>query len=412
MGSSASIATTSPSSSFIFPSRGSFTLRKNRGTDISLDSVEDFNQNPSTDFNALVNNKRNSFKIIKANPTDERKDQSSYKFAVRLKTRGVQQSFHLALSNKKNDRYIIKQHHLFGYDGNENKKLIFEEIFILNLLNQQPNNAIIQLHEVFMHEQESMYMIFNFFEPYRLIDFFDFKDCKRSFNIVEVRRIAKFILTAIAHCHNNGIILREVSPYNVLVKDLGIDTSGKSNNYKVKIVDFTFAILEDKSSGGSVRSIGSHPLYHHSYLPYLAPELIPPTPTAAEPNPSSQFYTNKVDMWSLGVLTYAMVCGHLPFPELGNDDASQEQLKKNIRQNSWSFFSKKSEESDEEEEEIDKANILEAKNSNSNLSQESMNIWDSVPTACKEFIESCLQRDPAKRISSQEALNLFWFVVG
>ena len=80
----------------------------------------------------------------------------------------------------------------------------------------------------------------------------------------------------------------------VLHRDLTLDNILLDANGDVKIADFGLGKALTESNELCDTQCGTHP--------YLAPELLRRDP-----------YTEKVDIWQLGVVIYAMVFGHFPF---------------------------------------------------------------------------------------------------
>lgn len=95
----------------------------------------------------------------------------------------------------------------------------------------------------------------------------------------------KQVLSAINYCHSLKIVHRDLKPENLLLdKD--------EANPKIKIIDF----------GTSVMFKQDTPLTQKFGTPYyIAPEVL------------RKKYTEKCDIWSLGVILYILLCGYPPF---------------------------------------------------------------------------------------------------
>ena len=78
-----------------------------------------------------------------------------------------------------------------------------------------------------------------------------------------------------------------MKPENILL------VSEDLKNFDIKIADLGFACQYDKENGLDL--VLGTPLY-------MAPELV-----------LHEKYTEKVDVWSLGVITYQLLCGKTPF---------------------------------------------------------------------------------------------------
>lgn len=172
-------------------------------------------------------------------------------------------------------------------------ELVKREIEILKLC-QHP--YIIRLLDVF----ENPDYIYIVMEVMRGSDLFTYLE-KRGFKIPESRacNIAHSLATALYYLHSYGIAHRDLKPENVLMVD-------ESEDSDVKIVDF-----------GLSKMVGPNEKCTEPFgtLSYVAPEVLLQHP-----------YDKSVDIWSLGVVTYLLLSGTLPF----DDDVEKEIVRQTI----------------------------------------------------------------------------------
>lgn len=102
---------------------------------------------------------------------------------------------------------------------------------------------------------------------------------------VESRRIFLQLASAIGFCHSSNIIHRDVKCENILL----------DANFNVKLSDFGFAITVD--------SVKTRLQTHCGSYAYAAPEILHGEP----------YIGTHTDIWSMGVILFAMVCGRLPY---------------------------------------------------------------------------------------------------
>ena len=120
-----------------------------------------------------------------------------------------------------------------------------------------------------------------------------------------VKYFVSNILNGLVYMNNYDIIHRDIKGENILLH-YDNDKDLITNNYlkaKVKIIDFGFSrFLKNNELAKSI--IGS-PLY-------MDPSILT-TFLKKRDNIEDGFYDEKVDVWSLGILTYKLLLGNIPF---------------------------------------------------------------------------------------------------
>lgn len=106
--------------------------------------------------------------------------------------------------------------------------------------------------------------------------------------------VARQILSAITYCHSKGVVHRDLKPENILIES--IQENGKIN---IKIIDFGTALFV--SPEAKMKETLGTPYY-------IAPEVLIGS------------YTEKCDIWSIGVILFIMLSGTAPFNGPTDDD--------------------------------------------------------------------------------------------
>jgi len=164
------------------------------------------------------------------------------------------------------------------------------EIKILRLF-MHPH--IIRLYEI-IESPNDIYVVMEYVKGGEL---FDYIVEKGRLVEDEARQFFQQIVSGVEYCHRNMVVHRDLKPENLLL----------DSNMHVKIADFGLSnVMRDgrflKTSCGSPN--------------YAAPEVI-----------SGKLYAGpEVDVWSCGVILYALLCGSLPF-----DDENIPNLFKKIK---------------------------------------------------------------------------------
>ena len=176
------------------------------------------------------------------------------------------------------------------------------EIKILSLLDH-PN--IVRLFEVF-EDEKNFYLIMELCYGGNLLSRMKndrYKE-RAAANLMEQ------IVSAIAYCHEKGICHRDLKPHNVLFCD-------ESPNSPVKVVDFgiskifdpDLANLQNELKEGNIKIKKMDSQMGTMY--FMSPEVI------------KGKYSEKCDIWSLGVLLYYLLCGYPPFMAINDNKLIQ-----------------------------------------------------------------------------------------
>ena len=151
------------------------------------------------------------------------------------------------------------------------------------------------------------------------------------------------VLHAISYCHSRGVTHRDLKPENILFETLDSES-------EIKLIDFGLSrkVFNDEKM---------HTILGTPY--YVAPEVL------------QGEYDEKCDIWSIGALTYIMLCGDPPFKGNSNHEIFNKILREDIK-----FSSKK---------------------------------WEKISDDAKNFVKNCLIKIPDKRPNAIQCLNNLWF---
>ena len=153
------------------------------------------------------------------------------------------------------------------------------------------------------------------------------------------------IINGVEYIHNKGVCHRDLKPENLLLTE----------KMKLKIIDFG---LSNFYSGNLLETPCGSPCY-------ASPEMVM----------GKKYNGFFIDIWSSGIILYAMLCGYLPFEEMENDEYNEVLFK----------------------------NIVEC---NVDFPKEFI-----TPTA-KDLLMKILVRDPKKRITIEEIKQHNFYLLG
>lgn len=159
-----------------------------------------------------------------------------------------------------------------------NRAEVEREISVLKLL-KHPN--IVQLFEVIEDENGRIFLVLELVAGGEL---FDYIVARGRVKEKEARKFFRQIISGVEYCHANLVVHRDLKPENLL-----LDIDGN-----VKINDFGFSNLI--RPGKLFNTFCGSPIYAPPEI-ILEKEYVGPT----------------VDIWSMGVILYALVNGQLPW---------------------------------------------------------------------------------------------------
>lgn len=213
----------------------------------------------------------------------------------------------------------------------------------LCVLRRVRHTNIIQLMEVF-ETAERVYMVMELATGGEL---FDRIIARGSFTERDATRVLQMVLDGVKYLHTLGITHRDLKPENLLYYHPGPDS-------KIIITDFGLASSRKKGGECLMKTTCGTP-------EYIAPEILVRKP-----------YTNAVDMWALGVISYILLSGTMPF-----EDDNRMRLYRQILKGKYSFSGEP---------------------------------WPSVSNLAKDFVERVLTVDPSERLAAGQALKHPWIV--
>ncbi|XP_067910092.1 serine/threonine-protein kinase SIK2a isoform X3 [Heterodontus francisci] len=158
-----------------------------------------------------------------------------------------------------------------------NLEKIYREVQIMKLLDHP---HIIKLYQV-METKNMLYLVTEYAKNGEI---FDYLANHGRLSELEARRKFWQILSAVEYCHNRKIVHRDLKAENLLL----------DSNMNIKIADFGF---------GNFYKPGEPLATWCGSPPYAAPEVFE----------GQQYEGPQLDIWSLGVVLYVLVCGALPF---------------------------------------------------------------------------------------------------
>ena len=207
----------------------------------------------------------------------------------------------------------------------------------INVMKKLSHPNIVKLYDVvYDYNNNNIYLIIEYCSKGDFNKFLNKRPLKEKY----ARKYMRQLADGLKYLLENNIMHRDLKPHNILLTE----------DNKLKLSDFGFARYFEKNT--LVETLCGSPMY-------MAPEIM-----------KHREYTNKSDLWSVGIIIYETLTGRPPF-------------------NSKTFY-----------------NLLK------NIEQKKIVIQPNIILSndCKDLIYSLLVKDPRKRISWNNFFNHKWFI--
>jgi len=216
----------------------------------------------------------------------------------------------------------------------EELAVIHDEVDIMQKVNHPHCVKMYELYDT----KKKLYMVL---EILRGGELFDRIVKRRFFSEAQAAQVIASVVQAIAYLHKIGVVHRDLKPENLLY-------ATKEDDSIIKLTDFGLAKFTKVKMATACGTPG-----------YVAPEIL-----------SGKPYGPEVDLWSIGVILYILLCGFPPF-----FDENTPNLYRAIKQGRFDFPSP---------------------------------YWDDISDPAKNLISRLLTVDPKQRATSEQVLAHPW----
>ncbi|KAL4433462.1 hypothetical protein ABPG77_010315 [Micractinium sp. CCAP 211/92] len=261
---------------------------------------------------------------------------------------------HVAVNRKTGERYAVKSMPKRFTNGGQLEpyyvRRVRNEVDICNHLGRSLN--VCYLYEVF-EDDSCVDLVMELCTGGQLWD----KIKLGSYSEADARRLVREMVRAVAQCHGMNVMLRDIKPENFMFLDSQPDSP-------LKAIDFGISVFCRPGQYVDVRA--GTPIY-------IAPEVL------------RMKYTLSADIWSLGIVSYQLLTGRLPFSGEEGQDVSEVYMQKQTFDNKSVFRA-----------------VLFAELDFTSPP------WDMLSGAACDFVQSCLNRDEKQRPTAEQLLEHPW----
>mmetsp|Transcript_112264 Transcript_112264/g.322731 ORF Transcript_112264/g.322731 Transcript_112264/m.322731 type:complete len:558 (+) Transcript_112264:89-1762(+) len=263
--------------------------------------------------------------------TSSRPLESDYIIEPKILGSGMSGPVRLAIGKNDGRKYAVKSFKKTGLSAKHREELKSEAEIYLSL--DHPHVAHLEM--VFETEEE-LHLVMEYMAGGEL---YDRLAERRQYSEESAAEATHQMLLAVAYLHAHRIAHRDLKLENFLYER-------KDTNH-LKLIDFGFAKFNEKSTKMS-QACGS--------IHYVAPEVL------------AHAYTEKADMWSMGVIVYMLLTGSPPF------HGTDEEVLRKVKAGNVHWSSR----------------------------------FQKLSPQAKDFVRSLIVVDPTERMSAQQALQHPW----
>eukprot|EP00742_Colponemidia_sp_Colp-10_P005628 GILJ01006016.1.p1 GENE.GILJ01006016.1~~GILJ01006016.1.p1 ORF type:complete len:393 (+),score=46.40 GILJ01006016.1:149-1327(+) len=215
------------------------------------------------------------------------------------------------------------------------------EINVLRKIGYHPN--IVCFKDVFFTKRD-VFLVLELLEGGEL---FDRLVSRGAYSEKHASDLLRKIALALEYMHSKSIVHRDLKPENLLLTSM-------SDNAELKIADFGLSNIMENDRSLMKTICGT--------WAYTAPEVL-----------LGNQYSVAVDIWSLGIIMYIMLCGYHPFDPQGK--LTEAEIIERIKRTQYDF---------------------------------DHSSWTHISSQAKELIRGMLAGDPKKRLTLAQYLSHPW----
>lgn len=246
---------------------------------------------------------------------------------------GVNGSVMLVHATSTGKRYAMKPFRTISI-GKAERRVLRNEVHIFLSMDHPHVCRLVDVYE----SKSEIHLVMECLEGGELFDRIQKRSCFRE---IDAKHTVWQMLLAVNYLHSMNIVHRDIKCENFMYESKASD--------HLKLIDFGFSRVHKTTDKRMMLSCGT--------INYAAPEVL------------NRSYTEKCDLWSIGVVSFILLMGYMPFK--GTD----EQVTQHIREGRYDIEERP---------------------------------WSRLSDDAKKFVQGLLQVDVEQRLSAPHALAHSW----